>query len=422
MDQQPQNRQLQPRKKIWEIEGCYKCALIGTCLSRSELRTLARERVFALEPGGDDYQLHGRFIGFSAEDAPRGRALDTFLEKKYRSAAKKYRHRHTDPELKALWEEDLAAGRVDSAWWAIMTHPQASTALVANLYGLLHMLSHDGVNCHHRDCALRTQLRTKVAMLEEVLASERQHHRREHRHTKEELAALKQEAATRPALIRENQALASEIAALKAHLLDLSNQRQQQPEQRLIAELRQENNTLYGRIDELGRELQGLQAQHLAAAIKLETLAALRYRLARHEADQAGEVAQLEGLVFQQIAKKKLCRDCADHNSDNCPGPNLCGKTVLYGGGLHKMVPHYRQLVENYGGRFLHHDGGREATRNLLPKMLSTADAVFCPVDCVSHDACICVKKMCKRYQKPFVLMRSAGLSSLAKGLGGIVQ
>lgn len=422
MDLHPQKRQLQPRKKIWEIEGCYKCALIGTCLSRSELRSLARERVFALEAGGDDYLLHGRFIGFSAQDNPRGRALDTYLEKKYRSAAKKYRHCHTDPELQALWDEDLAAGRVDSAWWAIMTHPQASMALVAILYGVLHMLSHDAVSCRHRDCALRTQLRTKVAMLEEVLASERQHHRRQHRQLSEQLAALKQEAAARPALIRENQTLGSEIAELKARLLELSSQRQQQPEQRLIAELRQENNLLYGRIDELAKEVEGLQAQHLAATKKLETLAALRYRLERHESDQVGEVAHLEDLVFQQIAQKNLCQDCADHNSDNCPGPNLCGKTVLYVGGLHKMVPHYRQLVEHHGGRFLHHDGGREATRNLLPKMLSTADAVFCPVDCVSHDACLCVKKMCKRYQKPFVLMRSAGLSSLAKGLGDIIQ
>ncbi|HHD57299.1 MAG TPA: DUF2325 domain-containing protein, partial [Desulfobulbaceae bacterium] len=59
---------------------------------------------------------------------------------------------------------------------------------------------------------------------------------------------------------------------------------------------------------------------------------------------------------------------------------------------------------------------------NKLPKMLTTADVVVCPVDCVSHDACTCVKKMCKRYQKPFALMRSSGLSSLAKGISEIVQ
>ena len=78
--------------------------------------------------------------------------------------------------------------------------------------------------------------------------------------------------------------------------------------------------------------------------------------------------------------------------------------------------------MEQCGGRFLHHDGGKEASRTLLPKMLTTADAVLCPIDCVSHDACNCDQKMCKRFQKPFVLMRSAGLSSLAKGLSEIVQ
>jgi len=86
------------------------------------------------------------------------------------------------------------------------------------------------------------------------------------------------------------------------------------------------------------------------------------------------------------------------------------------------MVSHYRQLIENRGGNFLHHDGGKEASRAILPKMLSTADAVLCPIDCISHDACICVKKICKQYQKPYVMMRSSGLSSLAKGLTEIVQ
>jgi hypothetical protein len=113
---------------------------------------------------------------------------------------------------------------------------------------------------------------------------------------------------------------------------------------------------------------------------------------------------------------------CGDFANGSCKGPDLCGKTVLYVGGQHSMVPQYRQLVEQYGGNFMHHDGGRENSRQLLPKMLCGADAVFCPVDCVSHDACKRVKKICKRYSKPFVMMRSSGLSSLAKGLGTITQ
>jgi hypothetical protein len=45
--------------------------------------------------------------------------------------------------------------------------------------------------------------------------------------------------------------------------------------------------------------------------------------------------------------------DFADQNTANCPGLNLCGRTVLYVGVLNKMVPHYRQMVESSGGRFI---------------------------------------------------------------------
>ena len=55
------------------------------------------------------------------------------------------------------------------------------------------------------------------------------------------------------------------------------------------------------------------------------------------------------------------CSQCADQNTPSCPGLSLCCKTVLYVGLLNNMIPNYRQLVEQCGGRFLHHDGGKEA-------------------------------------------------------------
>ena len=146
------------------------------------------------------------------------------------------------------------------------------------------------------------------------------------------------------------------------------------------------------------------------------------YRLEQQKVEQTQEIAALEKTLSQFLNHDRACRSCADQDTEKCPGRNLCGRTVLYVGGLHKMVPHYRQMVEHLGGCFVHHDGGKEVSRNILPRMLNTADAVLCPIDCVSHDACNCVKKICKRDQKPFVLMRSASLSSLAKGLSCIVQ
>jgi hypothetical protein len=42
---------------------------------------------------------------------------------------------------------------------------------------------------------------------------------------------------------------------------------------------------------------------------------------------------------------------------------------------------------------------------------------VFCPVDCVSHDACRRVKQHCRRQDKPFIPLRSSGLTAFAAGL-----
>ncbi|MDA3786803.1 MAG: DUF2325 domain-containing protein [Deltaproteobacteria bacterium] len=116
-------------------------------------------------------------------------------------------------------------------------------------------------------------------------------------------------------------------------------------------------------------------------------------------------------------ATRLCCQNCGACPPKDCPGPTLCHKRILYVGGMHNMIPHYKKLVEQSGAQFSHHDGGREKSKTALHNLLKRADAVLCPVDCVSHDACLRVKKMCKRHCKPFVMMRGAGLSSLAQGL-----
>ena len=90
---------------------------------------------------------------------------------------------------------------------------------------------------------------------------------------------------------------------------------------------------------------------------------------------------------------------------------------MLYVGGRSTLTPHLRSLVESSNGRFAHHDGGLEESRAGLHCSLSGADMVFCPVDCVSHDACLRVKQHCRQQDKPFIPLRSSGISAFAAGL-----
>ena len=99
------------------------------------------------------------------------------------------------------------------------------------------------------------------------------------------------------------------------------------------------------------------------------------------------------------------------------PAIDLCGHRIAYVGGRASAAGHFRAVVENLNGRFSHHDGGIDDNIGRLGGVLSQADAVLCPVDCASHGACLKAKTFCKQAAKPFVPLRSAGLSSFVAGL-----
>lgn len=106
---------------------------------------------------------------------------------------------------------------------------------------------------------------------------------------------------------------------------------------------------------------------------------------------------------------------------DGSSGPrNARGWTILYVGGRTKMVPHLRRVAKRYSGRLLHHDGGLHDGLERLSGCVEKADAILCPVDCVSHDAVGRIKKACERCRKPFVPLRGHGTSAFARGLGAL--
>ena len=44
-------------------------------------------------------------------------------------------------------------------------------------------------------------------------------------------------------------------------------------------------------------------------------------------------------------------------------------------------------------------------------------DIVICPVNCNSHNACLMVKKLCYRYNKPLKILNSSSLSAVTQVL-----
>jgi hypothetical protein len=73
---------------------------------------------------------------------------------------------------------------------------------------------------------------------------------------------------------------------------------------------------------------------------------------------------------------------------------NLPGARLLYVGGRLAQVHRLRAFVEEAQAELLHHDGGLEERKGLLAGLVSCADAVFFPVDCISHDAAGVLKRL----------------------------
>ncbi|RAI20485.1 hypothetical protein CH337_09660 [Rhodoblastus acidophilus] len=95
----------------------------------------------------------------------------------------------------------------------------------------------------------------------------------------------------------------------------------------------------------------------------------------------------------------------------------LCGRCLLYVGGRPQTVCKLRQLIAGRNGQLLHHDGGLENSPARLGELVRQADAVFFPVDCVSHGAAEAVKKICQSEGKPMRPLRSASATTFLRAL-----
>lgn len=98
----------------------------------------------------------------------------------------------------------------------------------------------------------------------------------------------------------------------------------------------------------------------------------------------------------------------------------LSGRSFLYVGGRDCQVAHLRAVADGFGAELIHHDGGLREAVSRIDRVLPSVDCVFCPIDCISHDACVRVKSGCKKFNKAFIPLRNGSKSSLERALNSM--
>ncbi|MDA7947746.1 MAG: DUF2325 domain-containing protein [Hyphomicrobiaceae bacterium] len=402
------------RKKLWEIEECYHCSILGTCLSMRDLEKIGPKTKIRFKPGASEYIIHGTFVTCVKEHSDVARVLHRALDRKYRTAIDQLKKVTCRDDLRAYWQDNLKRGNVPSAFWAVMSHPLADGTFSQEVFGEVHMLSHMVGSANREALQRLDQLEAQSRAAAVAMDEERLRHRRLVDERNAMIADLRSQLEPQAKLKGRLVALEAQVAQLESNegyrnLKTIASEQTREAAAKSIA-LRRADKVIATQKAKIRKDEAEIRALRRA-------LDDSRARVDRVERFLESELFRsFEGALFP--AKQKTASDlqAAGEVLD------LDGATIVYIGGHKSKIRHIRTFVECANGEFIHHDGGLEESDMRLSQILGRGDFVMCPIDCISHNACLRAKKFCKHAGKNFVPLRGTGLSCFVTSLHEVVS
>ena len=393
------------RRLLWEIWDGYHCSICGTCLSFADLGRIAAKAGIRFESDESEHGIHGHFVQLAAKGGRVSKLTHKILDRKYRIAIDRFRRAKSEAQVGELWSRALAEGDVPGPYWALMTHPRSTTGLMVRAFGEVHMLSHLAGATNRADIRRLRVLEGERQELTEQLAATRRRlfeSQAEHRRVADDHQVQMRELASR---LEAAQAAEVRLEQLEGRLRELEDGG-------TVRTLRACNAALESELNDTRRQLRTETQRRSTLEHELSALQSTVRDVSTTAEALSAECDDLESMLEAGI-------DDANGGGaiESDRAVDLCGRRVAYVGGRSGIVGHFRALVERLNGHFIHHDGGIEDHEGQLGRILGQADVVLCPVDCVSHRASLRAKQFCKRTAKPFVPLRTAGLSSFVTGL-----
>ena len=370
----------QRRCKIWDISPTFHCSIIGTCLTAADLRQFFVKLRHPDAKTATDHILHSRGVHTAGQHDLAGKLLHKAIDKRHETAIKRFAKADTREAVRDLWLQALDQGEISGAYWAVLTHPATDRSLIQDVFGEVHMLSHLVGMSSRLDIARLRRLESELGIAAEKAS-------------RQELR-LQESASERSALLRRVESLEAEL--LKRAAVDSSR-----------PDLAAEAPALLHRLD--------AEKTHAAiTAARLNDLEARHRTVQKHAAALSARNDQLQAEI---VALEMALRPDEPQPREIEPVRALDDRVLLYVGGRPKLVDQLKALTAKRGGALLAHDGGLEDNPALLPGLVSQADTIFFPVDCVSHAAMSQVKKLCRDTDKVVVPLRSASLASFVAAL-----
>lgn len=382
------------RRKLWDLAAHCHCPIIGLCLSMGTLRKLAA-RVMEAPLPTDDYELHVNAVNECRRRGPLAELLQKELDQRYAAAIRKLNPVKNTEALYEQWQGFVARNETTAGLWACMSHPRCDPATLERIYREVHMLQ------HHASAMSREKDERYQTLVDEHARCQQDIEKARQRYQQ-----LQVEKAS------ETDALNAELQRLRSDNAGKENTiRQLQAE---LDSLRQQAEDLDSRI-ELAEQVRWLSERNQEL---MQRIVDMRRNLSAPE--QPGTPASGQPAATEATATADdgtVTDNPADRTAEQ-----LDSRAVLCVGGRHAAIHIYRRIVEKKGGRFIHHDGGREDSVHRLDASLAAADLVICQAGCISHSAYWLVKDHCKRTGKRCVYVDKPSASAFERGLVQGVQ
>ena len=397
LEYQARPRSSKRRKKLWELPTKILCSVVGTCATIEELRTIAEHDNSSTWQNFNDYDLHKAFVNLASDkDSKITRGLQKRLDRKFSGIIKEIGN-FPEQILSGVWEKAIDSGDIAGAFWTLVSHPSLTTDLLDKIYGDVHMLS------HLSGASLRTDVKNNGALKEKIdkISKELDNLRSERNHQSislgKKINVLNQKLKQ---TLEENRRLKNQFREYKKKT-EVGGYKKEDF-------IRVTNDLAMARLNNERFQVKLTRANQEISSLKSET-DHIRAELSKSKKEQLS----LETLIQRILENSNESNDTPSAVSRL----DLKSCQVLYVGGLGGLSAQFRAIVEQSNGLFRYHDGGMEDNKNTLSSAIAKADVVFCPWNCISHNAIKKIKRQCARESKKVHYLHRASISAFVDGL-----
>lgn len=375
------------RLHFWEIDVCFRCPMVGMCLSEAEQITVVKKAGLTIKDKSP-FDIHELLVASAGRENQLSARVNIVLSQKYSSKAG---HLLLQDEQTFMehWRESFQSGDHLAAFWAAASRPDLSSAGKVEIFGAVHMSMHATAQERCRD-------KQRIAFLQSESV------RRE-----EKIKAL---TLTRRQLQKNNEELEQRLNALKTeqqYIVRASDTHTQSASiKECLSDVGTENIRLRRALEEKTRKIEEFERRVFDLEKKLTELS-----LALKNREESNTRLPYEAVeAWRGFSEQIPC-------NPDCPSFDLCPKRILIVGGIARMEAHYRRMIEDGGGVLEYHEGHMKGGTKQLENSLKRADVVLCPVNCNSHTACLMVKKLGKKHKKPVHMLSNFSLSAVSQAL-----